>query len=417
MAAIRVKSGVDLETVRQKFLSLISLINTRVIGMPEVVKGVAIGMLAGEDPRYGEHTFLIGPPGVGKSYVMNVWASCIELNGPQLFDYLLHPFSTAEELVGEYDIKKLFNESIKIRNVEGFLPAAVFAILDEIWKSGPVSTMLFQITNERKFKNGATTIDCPLISALSASNEFPAKKTEMPLWDRLLLRYKVDGIWDPESVKQIQAAKRRPWTPTKLTLPEIYAAKKAAYAVELAPATEDALLQFHLLLYKMGIVLSNRRRDKMYGVVRASAWLAGRSVATLEDLGAIWPCCWENEKEIPSVRRALFKLTNRDLSMLLTQQDLAEKIYKGVEARIGDYQKSLETGDGQGNPALLGGEDSVEKAEMNVADILDKIALRRKSMDEATQADADNIISLIEKMHRELVTYSTISRNFRELKN
>ena len=178
----------DTEAIRQKMLKLLTLINTRVIGMPEVVRGVLLAMLS-NDAQFGEHLFMIGIPGVGKSWVMDVWASCLDLTPDQLFDYLFHPFSTPDELTGPQNIKKLLTEHIMERDIKGFLPSSHFAILDEIWKSGPASTTLFKIVNERKYRNGSNTVNCPLITALAASNEYPSNKMDTPLWDRLLFRF------------------------------------------------------------------------------------------------------------------------------------------------------------------------------------------------------------------------------------
>lgn len=418
--------------IREKFLRIIEKINTRVIGMPEVVRGVALAILA-NDTQYGEHVFMIGPPGVGKSYVMNVWASCIDMPTRALFDYLLHQFSVPEEMGGPTDIDALlpsgmpgwlatvgnavvdllkkmrvapqdFNfpaESAPKRElrraVEGFLPTAHFAVLDEIWKAGSVTTMLLQILNERKFMNGSTMLQCPLITALSASNEYPSNKMDMPLWDRLLFRFKVEAVWDPEGIKAIQASKRVPWNVERVTLPEIYVAKQAVWGVEIPPDVEEAMISIHVALLQAGIELSGRRRDKMYAVVRANAWLNGKDVATVDDVAAIWPCCWEHDTQIKQVRKIIAKISNFELDKLMTQLDVSAALHTDAQKIIEAYKAS------GGNSSLLGNIDEIEeKLGTTISELKDK----RARLDPATQVEADVVISKITAWHRETVPYA-----------
>lgn len=396
MATIKKKAMMDLGAIRGKIQKILDQINTRVVGMPEVVRGVALAMLAGNG-KFGEHLFLIGPPGVGKSYVMDTWISCIDIDEEQFYSYLFHQFSPPDELIGEVDIAALLSDQhVKRRDIGGYLPTAVFAVLDEIWKSGPVTTSLFKIMNERTFRNGKEEVNCPLISALAASNEYPSNKMDAPLWDRLLFRYYVGAVWEPEGVKQIQAAKRVPWDPEVITLPEIYAAKRAAWAVEVPKDVEDALINVTVALMQAGIELSNRRRDKLYGVVRASAWLNGRDVAVIEDIGAIWPCCWENDKQIKQVRKIIAKITNFELDRMMTEFDVTEQIYRDAQKLIAAYQ-------GSQNASALGDIDELEE---KVACVLTDFRKRRETMTPANRVEADDIIAKIALWHRELIPYA-----------
>jgi MoxR-like ATPase len=383
----------SMQDLRDKFNATIAMINTRVIGMPEVVRGIALAILSGT-PQFGEHVFMIGSPGVGKSYAMDTWVSCIELMPEAFFDYLLHQFSTPDELVGEYDIKKLLSQHIKERGIEGYLPYAIFAILDEIWKAGPVTTMLFKITNERKFRNGTKMVDCPLITAITASNEYPSNKMDAPLWDRLLFRFKVEAVWDPDGIKAIQAAKRITWNPEKLTLKEIYLAKAAVWAVEVPKDVEEAMIAIHVALFRAGIELSGRRRDKMYSVIRANAWLNGRDVAAMEDIAAIWSCCWEDDKQIKQVRKLIAKISNFELDKLMTQLDVATDLYQRGRKIIDAYQAS------GGNTSLL---ENIDELEEKVGGILADIKDKRARLDAANQTEADIVIAKISSWHREMI--------------
>lgn len=275
----------------------------------------------------------------------------------------------------------------------------MFAVLDEIWKAGPVTTSLFKITNERVFRNGAQTINCPLITALAASNEYPSNKMDAPLWDRLLFRFKVEAVWDPEGVKQIQAAKRVVWDPEKLTLAEIHAAKKAVWAVDLPKDVEEALIAVHVVLYKTGIELSGRRRDKMYSVVRANAWLNGNDVATMDDISAIWPCCWENDSQIKAVRKIIAKVSNYELDKMMTQLDVAAALYADAKKLVNAYN------DSERNPDRLG---NIDELEIKLDEVKQDLLNHRARYSVSNQAECDNIVAHVSAWHRELLPYATI---------
>ena len=392
--------------VRLKVLAIIELVNKRVIGMPEVVRGVFLAMLSGQNARHGEHLFMIGAPGVGKSYVMDVITSCIDMPTEALFDYLFHPFSVVDDLTGPTDLDAMFpadkSPRVHRKQIESYLPTATFAILDEIWKSGPASTSLFKIMNERKFRNGDQMVDCPLITALAASNEYPVNKMDAPLWDRLLFRFLVEPVWDYEGQKMIQQGHRMTWNPDKITLPEIYIAKKVVQAVVVPEQVEKALYDVHMALCKKDIRLSNRRRNAMYNVVRANAFLCGRDEATVEDVSAIWPCCWEHDSQIKSVRQLIIKITNRGLDKLMSLADVVESLYKTAEPLISAYRDTEEV------KALGNYDTNVEALELKIAECIDKMCDIVEKADSATRAEAEVLLSRVKTQHRDVIPYATI---------
>jgi MoxR-like ATPase len=86
-----------------------------------------------------------------------------------------------------------------VRCIDGFLPTATVAFLDEIFKANAaILNTLLTVLNERQFDNGAGAkrVDCPLKCVIGASNELPESEELDALLDRFLLRAQVAPVSD-----------------------------------------------------------------------------------------------------------------------------------------------------------------------------------------------------------------------------
>ena len=89
------------------------------------------------------------------------------------FVTLLTKFSTPEDVFGPLSLKRL-EEGVYERLVNDYLPAARVAFVDEIYKANAsILNAMLSILNERRFYNGSTVLEVPLLSLLAASNELP----------------------------------------------------------------------------------------------------------------------------------------------------------------------------------------------------------------------------------------------------
>src|SRR5204862_2458477 len=98
-----------------------------------------------------EPLLLVGPPGTAKSDLVLKFKDALGLGEGDYFEYMLTRFTEPSEIIGPIDISKL-RAGAYIRRVEGKLPTAKLAFLDEIFKSNSaILNILLTIINEKKF--------------------------------------------------------------------------------------------------------------------------------------------------------------------------------------------------------------------------------------------------------------------------
>src|SRR5262245_59133317 len=79
------------------------------------------------------------------------------------------------------------------------LPEAEFAFLDELFNANSaILNNLLTVLNERVYRRGAETHRLPLLSTFAASNQLPEDDALQALFDRFLLRCKVDPVPRPQ---------------------------------------------------------------------------------------------------------------------------------------------------------------------------------------------------------------------------
>ena len=278
-----------------KVAGLVDDLNASIINRNEEVKAAVACLLSKNS------MFLLGVPGVAKSLlVQNILQGITDARG---FIWLLSQTTDIQEVVGNVSLKALREEDKFKYNVEGKLPTADIAFLDEIFKanSGLLNALL-TLLNERAFDNADERIEVPLVSCFAASNELPQDDSLKALYDRFLVRRHVTAINQDDDFKQLLSFNPPP-IQAKLTMADIKTAQQEAKAMKIDDAFYNSMVELwkYISVRSPQLQMSDRRWRQSINYIQARAYIANMSCVSSDCIVFLKDVMWSDPKDIAEV--------------------------------------------------------------------------------------------------------------------
>ncbi|QIN81078.1 AAA domain-containing protein (plasmid) [Rubrobacter marinus] len=391
----------DYKDPREKLLELERAISSRVFEREEEIRGFLIGLIA------RAHVLFLGPKGAAKSALARLLCDAVAWSGvPEgqdpYFRAQLARDSVLDELFGPVSAKGYEEDTFR-RNTAGMLPEAKVGLLEEIYKSNPtVLSRLLTLLNEGVFKNGTEPERAvPLRLVVGTSNELPDGRDDNldAFHDRFMLRYEVSYLKDRASQRKMMERansneRRAPLSPI-VTEEEIEQAAEQARGVDVSPVF-DAIDDILVALADREIVPSDRRRAALVPLVKAQAYLEGRTSAVRGDLAVLSHALWEDPDHITEVTRIVLKEANPHAAHAHRLFDAAHDSYT---AAMKAHRAAKAHGDAETPEAEKAREDETT-AGMNAITALKNAARRLFELKEAAKdsgADPAAISKLLQK--------------------
>ena len=329
---------------KNKISNLITAISCGLFEREHIVANVLLAVIAGQS------VFLYGVPGTAKSLIAR--RISLAFKDAKHFEYLMQRFSTPDEVFGPVDIKEL-KEGRYIRKIEGYLPSANFAFLDEIFKSSPaILNTLLTIINEKIFRNDGKDVKVPLHALVAASNETPAQGSGLEaLYDRLNMRLLVEPLKEWDNFKNLIEGKFEEANVSdneKITLDELNLITNGAKAVKFSPQSLEIIKEIRENIEKLNvkndqddssdpyqqsrqetsdeqilqenhsqIYVSDRRWKNLAHILKTSAFLNDRSEVLPADVLLLANCLWSEKEQIEAIKNIVTQSAGKNLSSKL----------------------------------------------------------------------------------------------------
>ena len=363
-------------TVREKFAAVRRELGEALIERSEEIDLLLTALIA------GEHLLLVGPPGCGKSLLID---SLMRWTHGSKFSCLLNRFSMPEELLGQYSLSELkFDKFVRITTNK--LPESQYVFLDEIFRASPaILNVLLKLLNEKVFDKGdGVARRVPLEICLGAANDWPSGdegKSLGALVDRFMLRKSVAPISSMAGRQKLLWDNQPPEFSTSLSAHELIAARLDAQGLPWSKEAKQALEAILDELSRQNVRPSDRRQYKSVAIVQAFAWLNGSEEVLSEHLEVLQHVLWHDHEESVKVRSVIMQVAapiSMKVNGLISE---IEQIVSGVNpkdlgqsalaaSKLAEIQKSLKLMKGHA------------KAETALAYVKEQVTqLRLKSLD------------------------------------
>lgn len=350
--------------LNKKMLDIMDEVNKEAVEREELVECIALALLS------RKNLFILGETGQAKSFCINQFRK--RIIGAKQFERLMSKQTDEEQLFGRLDLASLIPGNMpddelmkdtsyavlhnqlkstyeqyeidgKLETLEkavgiakqleavkrivcalksntpqmitdGKIPDSHIVFLDEIFKSNDgILNSLLTALNERVYTNEGQTVDIPVISFFSASNEIPnfrdsAQMILKPLYDRFDLKVLTNYVEDTKNRLKVLADKQcnvQKKVMHTITLSELEQMQREVQLIKIPDKINELMDTVLCELRRNGIHVSDRKFFGFTPIVRAKAYLRGDTEVVPQDLLALKNYLWNTPDEIPTVGKTL----------------------------------------------------------------------------------------------------------------
>lgn len=199
-------------------------------------------------------------------------------------------------------------------NTDGKIPDSHIVFLDEIFKANDgILNSLLTAVNEKVYTNEGQTVDIPVISFFSASNEIPnfndsTQAILKPLYDRFELKVLTEYVKEKDNRMKVLKNKQDGNTASSssaITLDELIKMQSEAEKVKVPDEINELMDNVLCELRKNNIHVSDRKYFGFTPIVRAKAYLNGNTEVKPQDLLILKNYFWNEPSQIPTVGNIL----------------------------------------------------------------------------------------------------------------
>ncbi|MFM9368421.1 AAA family ATPase [Streptomyces sp. Da 82-17] len=329
----------DAQETAKRLRAIVDELSDRFYERADVLRTLLVTLLA------GQHSLVLGPPGTAKSEMARELTA--RFDGAAYWEILLSKFTAPTKIFGPIDVAALARGEYR-QVYDGRATTAHVAFIDEIFKCSTAAlNETLGYLNERIYhpESGGEPIRCPLIGAITASNELPGGEDSAAIYDRLLVRIEVGYLESPSNFAAlVRSAVNRP-APTARTTVDLaalqHAVTEAVPTVDVPDTIVDALCTLRAALRRKELVASDRRWRQAVGLLQASAYLEGRPAVADTDLSVLTHVLWNSPAERPTVEREVLHLVNPDAKEALDLADAIEELEAQLDAMAGQSREAL----------------------------------------------------------------------------
>ena len=263
---------------------------------------------------------------------------CKRVDIKQFYKLLSRDLPPDELLVREINYKKTENAdgstSVQFhKDWSGMLPDCEMAFLDEGFKANSTTlNKLLDIILDRKFAMNGEVHVAKTMTVIIASNETPEDECKA-FYDRFLFRFVFHYLKEQSSVRDMFSMDANPRSVTVITGEELKAAQDLVKEVELPEPIIDKLIELRQEVHNAGYIHSNRRWKQCLDVVKASAFLQGKSEADEDCLDFLQHVLWHdpNAEEIRKVRSLVLQAVNPLRQQIVEMYEEAEDVLRALK--------------------------------------------------------------------------------------